>query len=123
MESKRQLQVASQIQRVISEILQQDARIHLEGAFVTVSGVKITPDLLTARIYISIFQAQDQEKVLDNLNQNIKSIRRVFGNKMRNKVRRIPELTFYRDDTLDEVFEIEQLLGQVLPKKADDSEE
>ena len=122
MESKRQLQVASQIQRIVGEILQQDARMLLEGAFVTVSGVKVTPDLLTARVFVSVLQPEKTEVVVNNLNANIGSIRRIVGNKMRNKVRRIPELSFLKDASLDEVYKIEALLNDSKPADSDSEE-
>ncbi len=112
MESIKQKQLASDIQRIMSQLLQQDFRDLLNGAFVTVSDVSMTPDLLIARIYISVLQEDQANKVLENLNENKSRIRGALGNQLRHKVRRIPEVTFYIDKSLDEVFQIERLLKE-----------
>src|SRR4051812_46037845 len=109
MESIRQRQVAKTIQIAMSEVVQQDLTHILEGAMVTVSGVRITPDLFTARLYLSIFNHKNPEHVLNILDKNNKFIRGLLGKKIRNKVRSIPQLEFFRDDTLEDVQNLERI--------------
>lgn len=116
MESIRQRQVAKIIQMNISDILQQDLSSLLEGAMVTVSGVRITPDLYIARVYVSIYNHTNPEAVLDNLDKNNKLIRGLLGKKIRNKVRSIPQLEFFRDDTLEEVQNLERIFNEIKKK-------
>ena len=70
MESKRQKQLASDIQRIIGKAFQQDLREHLKGAFVTVSNVSVTPDLLIARVNVSVLQKEKEKEVVESLQQN-----------------------------------------------------
>jgi ribosome-binding factor A len=119
MESIRQKQVAKTIQIALSEIFQREAHDILEGSMVTVSGVHITPDLYTARIYISIFNHPKPDEILGYINFNKKHLRGLLGNKIKKKVRRIPELEFFKDDTLDEVFKLEKIFQEVKSKDAE----
>jgi ribosome-binding factor A len=119
MESIRQRQVAKTIQVAMSEIMQKDLNTILEGAMVTISGVRITPDLFTARIYVSIYNHAKPETVLDNLDKHHKLIRGFLGNKIRNKVRSIPQLEFFKDDTLEDVQNLERIFSEIKKKDAE----
>ncbi|MEN9447632.1 MAG: ribosome-binding factor RbfA [Bacteroidota bacterium] len=119
MESIRQRQVAKTIQIAMSEIVQKDLSAILGGAMLTISGVRITPDLYTARIYVSIYNNEKPEAVLDNLDKNNKLIRGLLGNKIRNKVRTIPQLEFFRDETLEEVQNLERIFNEIKKKDAE----
>lgn len=110
MESKRQKQLASDIQRIIGNAFQLDLREYLKGAFVTVSSVSVTPDLLLARVNISVLQKEKEEEVLTSLQENSSVARGIVGQQLKNKVRLIPVIEFYLDQSLEKVFEIEQLL-------------
>lgn len=110
MESKRQQQLGSEIKRMISDLLRSDLSSMTHGAFVTISSVSLTQDLLLARILFSVLQKEKEQEVLANLRSENKYIRGLLGNKLKNKVRRIPEIEFYLDQSLEKVFEIEQLL-------------
>lgn len=112
MESKRQKQLASDVQRIVGKALQQEAREYLNGAFVTVSNVSVTPDLLIARIHISVLQEEQRDAVLANLREHANVVRGVVGHQLQNKVRRIPEIEFYLDESLERVYEIERLLSE-----------
>jgi ribosome-binding factor A len=116
MESKRQKQTGKIIQVALSDIFQRDLQELLQYALVTVVNVHITPDLFIARIYLSIFNHPKPKQILEVLDEHKKYIRGLLGNKIRNKMRTIPELEFYLDDTLDEVFKLEQLLKEVKEK-------
>lgn len=89
----------------------------IDGGMVSISSVKITPDLFEARVYLSLFQVKDQEAVLDKFKDLSSEIRGELGKRMRHQLRSIPQLTFYLDDTLDYVFKIEKLLDDI--KKQD----
>ncbi len=110
MESKRQQQLGQDIQRIIGRGFTNEVRDILQGAFVTVADVKLTPDLMTARVYITVFEKQKEDIVIDSLRSNSGRVRGLVGNQMRNKVRRIPEIEFFLDHSLEKVFEIEHLL-------------
>jgi ribosome-binding factor A len=86
---------------------------------VSISSVKITPDLYEARIYLSLFQVKNPGDVLEKFKELIGEIRGELGKRMRHQLRIIPQLTFYLDDTLDYVFKIEKLLDDI--KKESDN--
>ncbi|MDB5227959.1 MAG: ribosome-binding factor [Bacteroidota bacterium] len=100
----------------MSEIVQQELTNILEGAMVTISGVRITPDLFTARIYVSIYNHKNPDSILDALDKNNKFIRGLLGKKIRNKVRSIPQLEFFKDDTLEDVQNLERIFGEIRKK-------
>ena len=109
-ESTRQLKVSKELQRDIAEIIRSKGMAMFDGALVSVSGVKISPDLSVAKIYVSIFPSGKAEKVMGILEDNSKAIRGELGNKVAKQLRIVPEITFYRDDSLDYVEHIEELL-------------
>jgi ribosome-binding factor A len=119
MESIRQRQVAKLIQIAMSEIVQQELNNLLEGAMVTISGVRITPDLFTARVYVSIYNHKNPDTILDALDKSNKLIRGMLGKKIRNKVRSIPQLEFFKDDTLQDVQNLERIFSEIKKKDAE----
>ena len=116
-EGKRQKQVAIEIAKELNEIFLKMGITMVDGGMVSISSVKITPDLYEARVYLSLFQVKDQEKVLEKFKELSSEIRGELGKRMRHQLRIIPQLTFYLDDTLDYVFNIEKLLDEI--KKED----
>jgi len=119
METIRQRQVAKTIQVTMSDIVQKELTNILDGAMVTISGVRVTPDLYTARIYVSIYNHKNPESVLDSLDKNNKFIRGLLGKQLRNKVRSIPQLEFFKDDTLEDVQNLERIFGEIKKKDAE----
>lgn len=119
MDTIKQQQLASLIKETIATIFISDGRSFYGNAFVTITNVRVTPDLLLARIYVSIYNILDKDSIINMLHENLSSIRHKLGNKMRNKVRKIPDLEFYLDDTLDEVFKIEALFDKIKPENID----
>jgi len=89
----------------------------INGGIISISSVKITPDLFEARVYLSFFQVKDNEAALTKIKERYKEIRKELGTRVRHQLRSIPQLSFYIDDTLDYVFKMEELLKKV---KADD---
>ncbi len=118
-EGKRQKQVAHEIEKEINDIF---LKLHLniqEGGMVSISSVKVTPDLYEARIYLSLFQTKNDDEVVEKIKNRSGEIRGELGKRMRHQLRVIPQLTFYKDDTLDYVFKIEKLLDDLKKEKED----
>lgn len=109
MDSTRQSKIARLIQRELSEIFQQQTRA-THGILVSVSAVRVSPDLSVARGYLSIFPPAKSEEILNNINANVKSIRYDLGTRVRHQLRIIPELKFFIDDSLDYIENIDNLL-------------
>ncbi|MGN6194077.1 MAG: 30S ribosome-binding factor RbfA [Ginsengibacter sp.] len=118
-EGKRQKQVAAEISKELNEIFLKRGLNMVDGGMVSISSVKITPDLYEARIYLSLFQVKNPGDVLEKFKELSGEIRGELGKRMRHQLRIIPQLTFYLDDTLDYVFKIEKLLDDI--KKESDN--
>ncbi len=119
-EGKRQRQVAGVIQEEFNDIFRRLGLNMLHGGMVSISSVKITPDLLEARIYLSFYQVSDSKAALKKIEDRAWEIKKEFGERARHQLRRIPVLHFYQDDTLEQVFKMEELFKQIKPA---DSEE
>ena len=109
-ESTRQLKIASQIKRDMAEIIRGKGMAAFDGALVSVSGVKITPDLSIAKIYVSIFPSDKSARVMEIINESSRALRGELGRRVGKQFRIVPELAFYLDDSLDYVEHIEELL-------------
>lgn len=118
-EGKRQRQVAAEITKEMNEIFLKMGLNMQDGGMVSISHVKITPDLFEARIYLSLFQVKDPATVLEHFKNKTGEIRGELGKRMRHQLRSIPQLSFYTDDTLDYVFKIEELLDKIKKEDAD----
>ena len=112
-EGKRQKQVAGVILHELNDIFLRMGLNMQDGGMVSISSVKITPDLFEARVYLSFFQVKNADALLTKIQEKNKEIRKELGNRVRHQLRSIPEITFYIDDTLDYVFRIEELLKKV----------
>lgn len=111
METTRQNKISRLIQKELSEIfLLQTKAMH--GVLVSVSVVRISPDMSYARVYLSIFPSGKSEEIIKNISDNTKSIRFELGNRVRHQLRIIPELKFFVDDSLDYVEKIDKLLKE-----------
>lgn len=113
MESRRQQQIAKLVQQATSEVFQHQGFDFYGRAFVTISGVHITPDLLVAKVYLSVYNVEDKAETLSQIKGNASTIRGKVGSKLRKKIRYIPEMQFYLDDSLDSVFELENLFSKI----------
>jgi ribosome-binding factor A len=118
-ESKRQKQVAGLINEELNDIFRRMGLNMIDGGMVSISNVKITPDLFEGRVYLSMFQVKDTQAVLHTFEEKYKEIRNELGKRVRHQLRSIPELKFFIDDTLDYVFKMEELLDKI---KKDDEE-
>jgi ribosome-binding factor A len=112
-EGKRQKQVSGLIQEEVNIIFQRLSLNMIDGGMVSISSVKITPDLLEARIYVSVFNAKDNKQVLKKVDERAWEIKKELAARIKSQVRRIPELKFFLDDTLDQVFKMEELFKQI----------
>lgn len=110
MDSVRQNKIARLLQKELATVFQTESRNILPGKMITVTVVRVTPDLGLAKVYLSIFPHQQGEDVLGPVNEHSKMIRTALGQNIRHQVRIIPELAFYIDDSMDYVEKIERLL-------------
>ena len=106
----RQLKVARELQRDLAEIIRSKGMAMFGGAMITVSEVRISPDLSIAKVYVSIFPSAKQEEALKILEENKKAIRGELGHKVASQLRIVPDMDFYLDTTLDYAEHIEELL-------------
>lgn len=120
-ENKRQKQIAGLLNEELSGIFQRLGLNMMEGGMISISSVKITPDLLEARVYLSIFQA-DAKAVMKRIEDRKWEIKKELAIKIKQQLRRIPELKFFLDDTLDHVFKMEELFKEIKKDQAPDSE-
>ena len=109
METTRQNKIARLIQKELSEIFLLQTK-SMPGVLVSVSIVRISPDMSYARVYLSVFPSDRSEEIVKNINANMKSIRFELGNRVRQQLRIIPELKFFVDDSLDYAEKIDELL-------------
>ena len=106
----RQLKVAREIQKDLAEILRSKGMAVFDGAMVTVSEVRVTPDLSIAKTYVSIFPSEKAEKVMAILEENVRGYRGELGRRVGKQLRIVPEIVFYLDTSLDYAEHIEELL-------------
>ena len=111
METTRQNKIARLIQKDLSTIFQQQTR-QTHGILVSVSVVRVSPDLSVARAYLSIFPSEKAQEIIENINALASQIRYELGNLERHQLRIIPELKFFIDDSLDYVDNIDRLLSK-----------
>ncbi len=108
--STRQLKVSRELQRDLAEIIRSKGMAAFDGAMVTVSEVRVSPDLSVAKVYVSIFPSEKAEKVMEILEANLKSYRGELGRKVRSQLRIVPELALFLDTSLDYAAHIDELL-------------
>jgi ribosome-binding factor A len=116
-EGKRQRQVASALQEEMNDIFRRLNLNMMDGGMVSISSIKVTPDLLEARIYISLFQVKDEKAVMKMIDNRAWEIKKELANRVKHSLRRIPVLHFYQDDTLDYVFKMEEVFKKLKEEK------
>lgn len=110
MDSNRLKKVAGQFQKDLAEIFRSMAQSSFRGLLLTVTRVTITTDLSLARCYISVFPAKDKQEVIDWLNENKASIKNDLVKKLKGQLRKMPDLIFYLDDSIDREEELNRIL-------------
>lgn len=116
-EGKRQKQIGGLLQEELGTIFQRLGLNMMDGGMVSITSVKITPDLLEARIYLSLFKVPDAKATMKKIEERAWEIKKELAARVKTQLRRIPELRFYQDDTLDHVFKMEEIFKQI---KTDD---
>lgn len=111
METTRQQKISRLIQKELSDIFQRQTQA-LHGVLVSVSAVRISPDLSICRAYLSVFPSERAAEILENINRNTREVRYELGTRVRHQLRIIPELKFFVDDSLDYIEHIDELLAR-----------
>ncbi len=112
-ENKRQKQVGKLLMEELSDIFQREGMNIVDGGMVSISKVMITPDLLEARVYLSLFQIKEPAVLLEKIKERGWEWRKLLGQRVKNQLRRVPDLHFYTDDTMEHVFKMEQLFKKI----------
>jgi ribosome-binding factor A len=124
MHSKRQQKFSRQIQKDLSEIFQKDSRHFFGSSLVTLTGVEMSPDLSFAKIFLSVFPIKDAEQVFFELNEKKSEVRKLLGNKIGKRVRIVPELAFFHDDTEERASKMDKLIDSLnIPPAEEDDEQ
>lgn len=111
METTRQAKIARLLQKELSEIFRrQTAKTH--GVLVTVTAVRVSPDLSIARVYLSVFPGDKAAEMIESINRSAKTIRYELASRVRFQLRKTPELAFHLDDSLDYIDNIDHLLAK-----------
>lgn len=111
MESTRQAKIARLLQKELSEIFRQQTAA-TRGTIVSVSTVRVSPDLSVAKAYLSIFPSEKAAEIIANINASAQTIRYELAQRVRYQLRKTPELAFYIDDSLDYIENIDNLLKE-----------
>ena len=119
-ENKRQKQIGGLLNEELNTIFQKLGLSMIDGGMLSISSVKVTPDLLEARIYLSFFQVKDVKAAMKKIEDRHHDIKKELAAKVRHQLRNIPVLKFYHDDTLDHVFKMEELFKQINSQQSTD---
>jgi ribosome-binding factor A len=118
MGGKRTDKISGLLQEELSSIFLTHGSQWWGNHFITISGIKVTPDLAEAWIYLSMFQEKNRTAIMKSIEFHAKDIRHELARKIKNQVRTIPVLKFFLDETLDEVNRMEKLLKSIdIPKE------
>lgn len=112
-EGKRQKQIAGLLNEEMNVIFQRLGLNMIDGGMVSISSVKVTPDLLEARFYLSFFKINDTDAALKKIEEKHHEIKKELAAKVRHQLRSIPILKFFKDDTLDHVFKMEEFFKKI----------
>ena len=112
-EGKRQKQVGAVIEKELNDIFRRLGLAMMDGGMVSISAVRITPDLYEARVYLSLYKVQDPEVTLKNIENHAREIKKELAARVRHQLRVIPQLSFYLDDSLEYVDKMEKLFKEI----------
>ena len=121
-EGKRQKQISGLLYEELSTIFQRMGLNIIDGGMISISSVKITPDLLEVRVYLSLFQVKDPKAMLQKIDDRKWEIKKELTTRVGKQLRRMPELHFYLDDTLEHASKIENLLKKIQEEKPGEEE-
>ncbi len=122
-EGKRQKQVSALLLEELNKIFQKLGLNMIHGGMVSISSVRITPDLYEARIYLSFYQVANPKDALKLIEDRAWEIKRDLVSSIRNQLRSMPQLSFYIDDSLDYVDKMENLFREIHETKPDTGNE
>jgi len=109
METTRQQKISRLIQKELGDIFQRQTQT-MRGVLVSVSRVRISPDMSVCRAYLSVFPSEKAQEIVENINSNASSVRYELGKRVRHQLRIIPEIKYFIDDSLDYIDHIDELL-------------
>ncbi|MGV3765628.1 MAG: 30S ribosome-binding factor RbfA [Chitinophagaceae bacterium] len=112
-ESKRQKQVAGLLMEELNDIFRRIGLNMYEGGMVSISSVKVTPDLFQVRVYLSLFKVNDPAAYMKKLEERAWEIKKELSQRVRHQLRSMPELTYYLDDTLEHVDKIDAIFRKI----------
>ncbi|MGD9976483.1 MAG: 30S ribosome-binding factor RbfA [Bacteroidales bacterium] len=112
MDGTRLQKVARLIQKDLGEIFQREGAALFPGKMITITQVRVSPDLALAKVYVSIFPTPGSDTTLELIRHQVKTLRMELGKRVRHQLRIIPELAFFVDDSLDYIENIDRLLNQ-----------
>ena len=112
-EGKRQKQVGGLLYEELSDIFQRLGLNIIDGGMISLTTVKVTPDLLEARIYLSLFKIDDHAALLKKVQERSWEIKKELTARVGKQLRRMPELQFFLDDTLEQAFKMEELFKKI----------
>lgn len=110
METNRQKKIAGVIQKDLVDILQNAARDGMKGVIISVTRVRVTTDLSEAKVFLSVFPSEKRDELINGIISNTHVIRHEMAQRTKNQLRRMPNLTFYPDDSLDYIDGIDEAL-------------
>jgi ribosome-binding factor A len=113
MDSKRQSQINEMIKRHLGTVFQEEGRYIYGEAFVSVTSVSVTPDLSQAKVYLSIFNTEDKQAILQRVINHTHVIKQGLASRIRKHIRRIPSVHFYFDETIDEMYKVDALFRNI----------
>ena len=121
MESKRQQKFSRLIQKELAEIFQREVPHLFEGAYISVSVVRVSPDLGVARVYLSVMMAKNNEATLLEVRTNTRTLRHLLAQRIKSQVRVIPELVFYLDDSAEYAAQMDKIFSKLdIPPASED---
>lgn len=123
LEGKRQKQVASVLERDFNNIFQKLGLSMMDGGMISISTVKVTPDLHEARVYLSFYNVKDPVKALKAIQERDWEIKKMLTASIRHQLRTMPVLSYYIDDTLEYADKMETLFKEIKKKDSKDSED
>ena len=118
MESKRQAKFGRQVQKDLSEIFLREGKTLFGAQFISVSQVRVTPDLGYVKVYLTFLNEKDPERLLNLIKLHNKELRTMLAARIRNEVRKIPELEFFYDDTMEYVEKMDKLFAELKAKES-----
>jgi ribosome-binding factor A len=122
MESVRQQKVARLIQKEMADIFLKESRVLFGNVFVSITVVRMSPDLSVAKLYLSIMLREDKKVILKEIQVQSKVLRKLLGDRIRKQVRIIPEIIFYLDDNVDYANHMDDVMSKIeIPKKEDEN--